>query len=693
MAETKGISKTASRVFALFLFPAFALATLLPALPVAVWTARDAAIQVLAALALVWMIFLGWRRSRRGAGLTFTLDIVDVLFLAVLGWFAVSAGNSRQPFESSVALRGAFATLCAWFAIRAAWRRWPGLFDAFRTLALVTGALTALWIVAQTVQARWVAPEAVFTRFNLAALGLGILLSASAAFLRRTKAAPFLWSGGVLFLGLALTWGLRLEQREGPFPNTNIAAGFLGILLLVALFRALKGGWAPRALSVLLFLAWAVTQSRGAFLSMVVVAAALSLSHMRTLEQRLSTWSRTRWALASLAALAAVLVMVPMVARFFNAFEMDPRSYWRILVWESALKMALQAPLLGYGPGTFGDVYPYFRHPAVWAAQNPFAHSEYLQVAAECGWPALVGVLLLLAVVVVNLARRASAFREAEVALWITVLAAVHNAVDFTFHEWSLRLVLMAFVAFALRKPAAGELDLSFRLSPRGAAFAAAAAGAFLLLQGGWFSVRDYFARAHYARGLAHQNEGRLDAAEAALRRSLAFRADFMGPWNSLGVLELARAEKAASRSDAMPHVRRAKECLEKAMEVDAYSLAPRENYVGFLLKTGSLADAYATQHGLTAGMPSYPPHHVAEVRILLLMGRAREAVAVLDAALKVDAYYIPVRVLRAEALERAGDRAGARDEYREIRRIVKELGLRDDEGLVERNLRRLGGR
>ncbi len=690
MATVQKAPMTASRLFSFLFLPAFGIAVLLPAIPLPVWTARDATIQTLAALALAGMILLAWRESRGQAVRSFRLDIVDILFLALLGWFTISAGNSRQPFESSVALRGAFATLAWWFALRAAWRRWPGMFRIFLAVAFASGAVSSLWIIAQTVQARLVAPVAVFTDLNRVSFVSGFVLLASGLFLRRRKAGPFLLAGGLLFLGIALTWGLRLEQREGPFPNVNIAAGFLGALLVAALFRAGKGGWILRGLAVLLFIAWALTQSRGAFLSMGIVVAGLSLANRSALEARLSSWPRARWFLAAVATLAAILVLVPMIVRFFNAFEMDPRSYWRIYVWESALRMAFEAPLLGYGPGTFGDVYPYFRHPAVWAAQNPFAHNEYLQVAAECGWPALAGLLLLVAVVAVNLARRAASSREAEIALWMVVLVAVHNAVDFTFHEWSLRLLVLSFVAYALRAPVSGEMDLSMRLSPRGSALLSAVVAGAILLQGGWFSVRDYLARAYYSRGLVLQNDGRIDEAEPLLKRSLAFRSDFMGPWNSLGALELERAAAMRSRSDAMPHVRRAREYLEKALRVDAYSLPPRENYVEYLVGTGALSEAYATQRELTAAMPSYPPHRLSEARILMRMGRPRQAVAALDEALKVDAYYLTGRFLRAEALEAAGDPAGALAEYRAIRRIMKELGMSDERGVLAGRLKRL---
>ncbi len=557
----------------------------------------------------------------------------------------------------------------------------------------VPPSVAALWIIGQTVQARWVAPVAVFTKFNLVAAEVGLGAVILGWITRKKSVGATLLLLGLLSLCLALTAGLRLEQRGGPFPNVNMAAGFLGAALLVSVLRSVRGGWAARALSALLFLAWAVTQSRGAFLSMGVVVTVILLFNREAIEKRLSSWTRSQWILAGLAVLAILTALVPMSVRFFNAGDMDPRANWRWMVWESALRMAAQAPLVGYGPGTFGEVYPYFRNAAVWVPQNSFAHSEYLQAAAECGWPALAGILLFLFVAGVSLARRLKIDPEAAIAFWILILIGVHAAVDFTFHEASVQFVVIACVAYALKTRVSGEMDLTLRFSRRAFAFAGPLVVLWVLLQMGMFSGRDYFARVYYFHGLNAQKTGDLDGAEKLLRRSLSFRSDFSGSWNSLGALEMRRAQNTGDRSEKIRHDRLARGHFEKAIESAGYSLSPRENYVECLGEAGALPEALAFQRELTDWIPFYPPHYVREARLLAQMGHVKEAIARLDQAMKVDPYYMPTLVLRATLLERVGDRAEALKQYQSLRQTLKTLNIKDEEGIVEGNIRRLGGR
>ena len=57
--------------------------------------------------------------------------------------------------------------------------------------------------------------------------------------------------------------------------------------------------------------------------------------------------------------------------------------------WVAAVKMGVSNVWLGYGPGSFGVVYPRFKLD--WGGQTQLAHSHFLQIFAEGGLFALTG--------------------------------------------------------------------------------------------------------------------------------------------------------------------------------------------------------------------------------------------------------------------------------------------------------------
>ncbi len=70
----------------------------------------------------------------------------------------------------------------------------------------------------------------------------------------------------------------------------------------------------------------------------------------------------------------------------------------RLMYWQAALRMVQAHPLLGVGVNTFVKAYPSYRVAGdPYAALGPYAHNQYLQVAAELG---LVGLAVFAAVLV-----------------------------------------------------------------------------------------------------------------------------------------------------------------------------------------------------------------------------------------------------------------------------------------------------
>ena len=228
----------------------------------------------------------------------------------------------------------------------------------------------------------------------------------------------------------------------------------------------------------LLLIAWGLTQSRGSLASMILVVVLYLVIHMKEVENRLARWGTSQWiAFAAIALLLAVSVSA-MINRLLMGENADPRSYFRIDVWISSFQMVKAQPLFGFGPGTYADIYPYYRPVGFWNTYNPFAHNEFLQVAAECGLPALTLTLLLIWTLVKeflpslfktpSFKSSTASLQSAEFAFYLILFETVHNMVDFTFHEWSHRLVVLGFVTFALKEKNKDEdLKVDFRFSKR----------------------------------------------------------------------------------------------------------------------------------------------------------------------------------------------------------------------------------
>jgi hypothetical protein len=126
----------------------------------------------------------------------------------------------------------------------------------------------------------------------------------------------------------------------------------------------------------------------------------------------------------------------------------------RVVVWHDALEMIRSAPLLGVGPGRFSEISP----AAMERADAQWAHSEFLQVAAETG--VIGGVLLagLVAWVFVLLWRREPGPQA--VPTVVAVLAVMVNAgIDFVWHFPAVPLAAAAMVGWVLARPSPGSVQ------------------------------------------------------------------------------------------------------------------------------------------------------------------------------------------------------------------------------------------
>ena len=212
-------------------------------------------------------------------------------------------------------------------------------------------------------------------------------------------------------------------------------------LALATLARA--SGWTRHLLLPFVALAvacLALTQQRGSWIAaaaQLLFVAAATASRWR----RQPAFFRKAAVTAVSLGLVAVILVVgvgslgPIVERVRSLGSGGLSG--RFLLWDSAAEMARERPLLGWGLGSFAQVYE-LSHPRGSAERHHFhntAHSLYMNVAAERGVLGLMA-LGLLGWAAASCLRRPRAGQQAlAVALAATLLgAAVYGLVQYLFH-------------------------------------------------------------------------------------------------------------------------------------------------------------------------------------------------------------------------------------------------------------------
>lgn len=164
---------------------------------------------------------------------------------------------------------------------------------------------------------------------------------------------------------------LAIHQKIDGMPRPPSALlnqnAFAGALLLLLPLAARRKDWVLTA-GLLLCLWW--TRAVGAWLGLSVAV----LLHRR------SVGPAAFWA-------GAVIGFAGLVAAYAKLHS--PEVLHRVAWWTAAWRMSASSPWIGLGPGAFAYALP--AHVAVRPELNSlYAHSHFLETAAEKGWPYLV---------------------------------------------------------------------------------------------------------------------------------------------------------------------------------------------------------------------------------------------------------------------------------------------------------------
>lgn len=144
----------------------------------------------------------------------------------------------------------------------------------------------------------------------------------------------------------------------------------------------------------------------------------------------------------------------------------------RFMFWTDAVSRFLQNPLVGHGIGT-GAVNVAYVNPSGFSGRWTDAHNVYLNIAAQCGLPALAALLFLICYVAINLrplrigSDKHAALRIGLGLVWLNAFAyqGLTGSYEDARHLWILFGLFLSSLIFST-EPERGQLSLAPSRAP-----------------------------------------------------------------------------------------------------------------------------------------------------------------------------------------------------------------------------------
>jgi O-antigen ligase len=261
-------------------------------------------------------------------------------------------------------------------------------------------------------------------------------------------------------MGLVVICGLILSLYRNEF--TGVAGS---LRFRIATFIEVMGQKGAVLLGggFVILVALLLSQSRGGTLAtalglLVLGALTLKTRKQGSVEQR-----------GAIIVFAAVVVGVTALAfgdvLFGRITQQGFHDSSRVAVYTIAMRSILDAPLLGYGYGTFADVFPMFRDQSVGTLGKwEMAHNTYLEVFQGLGL--VFGSMLVASIVLLALRCVRGAMRRQEsamipcVAASVTFLVGAHSLIDFSLQIESIAITFMALLGAGVAQSESSRLSL-----------------------------------------------------------------------------------------------------------------------------------------------------------------------------------------------------------------------------------------
>ncbi len=239
------------------------------------------------------------------------------------------------------------------------------------------------------------------------------------------------------------TW-LRVTAT---FPDPHVAAFFFGMsaCLALGLYHATKQGWWLGA-TLVLVAADLLTFSRGGYIGL---AAGFGIWGAYYLKERISARALV-WIVGGIPLMA--FVGWPVFSRFISSFMLvDASSLERFALWQEALSVWGQAPVLGLGLGQYAE----YAYPWLGNSLPYYAHNLYLDIGVELG---LLGILAWLAMLLAPLlAAWGKAWQHGGVALgavaalFVYLTHSLFETALFSLHVTTLLTAVLALLVWEAR--------------------------------------------------------------------------------------------------------------------------------------------------------------------------------------------------------------------------------------------------
>lgn len=303
----------------------------------------------------------------------------------------------------------------------------------------------------------------------------------SATFVNRNHFATYAGIGLIAVAGLLIQCDTRTAAGRSRPPQLGRFIGASGSASAILI----AGGF-------LLPVALLWTGSRGGVLSTgagILALGALALYGSHPGRRRLVS---TILPLAGV--LAVILLVVSGGALAKRLMERGLADVGRLAAYRLTARSILERPILGFGDGTFSDVFPMYRDRSLSVAGTwTQAHNTYLEVLQGLGL--MLGIMLIAAVALLALRCAAGVLRQRQgaiapiVALGATCLVGLHATVDSSLQTQAVALTFMAVLGAGVAHttgsrpagPAATELVIA-----RGATVVMIAGLCGYTLLGGW---------------------------------------------------------------------------------------------------------------------------------------------------------------------------------------------------------------